>query len=204
MVKRESLMKAIRASTLFWSLIAVIAAQEAICAATRFLDDNVSQTITDTKTGLMWTKDAAPTVSGSSGCAENAVAPGGADAFVGCLNRNKYAGHSDWIVPTLQQVASLCNEAGDTTWLNDVLGKEVVGRCNKTKVDLGSWLTKEGFTNVQSDKPYWTSTHYSVSGNGYSATAISAVWAAVMTDDGGVFVVGKPGKFAVWPVRTAK
>jgi hypothetical protein len=196
-------MKINRVSPLLWTLIAVGVLHGAIWAATRFLD-NGGLTLTDAKTGLMWTKDAAPTVSGSSGCAQNAVSREDADAFVGCLNRSNYAGHNDWSVPTLQQIASLCNEDGDTAWLDDIVGKAFDGRCNKTKVDLGSWLAKQGFTDVQSDKPYWTSTHYSASGNGYTATAISAVWAAVMTDNSGVFVVGKPGKFAVWPVRTAK
>ena len=186
------------------SIMISLVATTTILAASRFLD-NGDQTITDTKTGLMWTKDAAPTVPQSSGCERNAVARDGADAFVACLNRNKYAGHTDWVVPSLQQMASLCNTNGITAWLNEVLSKGTSGYCNEADIDIGSWIGKMGFTNVQSDKAYWTSTHWSVSGNGSTATAISAVWAVVMTGNrGGVFVVGKPANFAVWPVRGGK
>jgi hypothetical protein len=186
------------------SVTILLVAATSLFAASRFLD-NGNQTITDTKTGLMWTKDAAPTVPASSGCAQNAVAREGADAFVACLNRSKYAGHSDWLVPSLQQMASLCNTNGDTAWLNEVLSQATSGTCNKADVDIGISLGKIGFTNVQSDKAYWTSTHWSVSGNGSAATSLSAVWAAVLAGNrGGVFVVGRPANFAVWPVRGAK
>ena len=186
-------MKARQVCVVMSSILMFLAVSTTILAASRFLD-NGDQTITDTKTGLMWSKDAAPTVPQSSGCERNAVARDDADAFVACLNRNKYAGHTDWVVPSLQQMASLCNTNGEISWLTEVLGKATSGYCNKDKVDIGSWLGQVGFKNVQSDNAYWTTTHWSVAGNGSTATAISAVWAVVMTGNSGVFVVGKPAK----------
>jgi hypothetical protein len=162
--------------------------------------DNGDQTVTDKITGLVWTKSAVPIVSGSSGCGTNAVPLADAAAYVSCLNSNNYAGKSDWRVPTLKEIGSLCNIDGNVAWI-DKLGGANRAYCNTSKVDLTKWLIQQGFTGVQTDRPYWTSTHWTVGSGDSQATAISAVWAAVLMDNSGVFVVGRPADLSVWPVR---
>ncbi len=122
----------------------------------RFVD-NGDQTITDKETGLTWTKDASPTVPGSSQCSQNYGL--GSSTFVKCLNANNYAGHSDWSVPTIQQLASLCNKTGDIVWLNQIITRGLpLGPCNNdSTVDMTSFLTQQGFTHVHSDKWYFSS-----------------------------------------------
>jgi hypothetical protein len=178
-----------------------------LSAASRFVD-NGDQTITDTKTGLTWTKDAAPTVPQSSECQTNAVTNDGAEAFVACLNRNKYAGYTDWSVPSLQQLASLCNTSGEIAWLNGPLKDGRSRFCNEADVDMGRRIEETGFTNVQQDKGYLTATQWSGSGSGSAAPAIRVVWGVLMgRHRGGVFVArnsasfSEGANFAVWPVR---
>jgi hypothetical protein len=61
-----------------------------------FLDNN-DGTVTDRTTGLMWQK------SGSSSSVENR----GAKDYIKQLNRQKFAGYSDWRMPTVDELASL-------------------------------------------------------------------------------------------------
>jgi hypothetical protein len=172
-------------------------------ASSRFVDNN-DQTITDAKSGLTWTKDSAPAVANSPDCGKDAVTWEKSDSYVACLNVSAYAGHKDWRVPTLWEIASLCNQTGDIAWLDEVVGKATSGHCNRESVIHEEFLARQGFTNIQSDKAYWSSTHYSASTGTTQATAVSVLWAAVMIDNGGVFAVGRPAKFAVWPVRGGK
>jgi hypothetical protein len=59
--------------------------------------DNNDGTVNDKATGLMWQK------SGSSISLENRSAK----KFIKQLNRKRFAGHSDWRIPTLEELASL-------------------------------------------------------------------------------------------------
>ena len=59
--------------------------------------DNKDGTVTDRATGLMWQK------SGTSSPLENKDAKG----YIKQLNRKRFAGHSDWRMPTVEELASL-------------------------------------------------------------------------------------------------
>ena len=59
--------------------------------------DNNDGTVTDKATGLIWQK------SGSSNSLENR----GAKKYINQLNRKRFAGHSDWRMPTVEELASL-------------------------------------------------------------------------------------------------
>jgi hypothetical protein len=61
-----------------------------------FIDNN-DGTITDKATGLMWQKG------GSSSSVENR----GAKSYIKQLNKMRFAGFSDWRVPTVEELASL-------------------------------------------------------------------------------------------------
>jgi len=63
--------------------------------------DNNDGTVTDKATGLMWQK------SGSSSSLENR----GAKEYIKRLNRKRFAGHSDWRMPTIEELASLIKKA---------------------------------------------------------------------------------------------
>ena len=61
------------------------------------LIDNKNETVTDRATGLMWQK------SGSS----KALIKRNTKAYVKRLNKERFAGHSDWRIPTIEELASL-------------------------------------------------------------------------------------------------
>jgi hypothetical protein len=109
---------------------------------TRFVDHG-DGTISDKQTGLMWTKDSTPTIPGSAQCSTNKEVRN-AVAFVNCLNQKKLAGHSDWRMPSILELASLCNKTGDVSWLNP---GDPMGNCNHDRIDMTSWLTQQGFNN---------------------------------------------------------
>ena len=58
-------------------------------------EDNGDGTVTDWATGLMWQQDGSPDMNRSG------------TAYVGQLNANRYAGYTDWRLPTLEELASL-------------------------------------------------------------------------------------------------
>lgn len=64
--------------------------------------DNGDGTITDRATGLMWLKG------GSSVTLEY----GDAEAYLKRINREKFAGNSDWRLPTLEELASILRNNG--------------------------------------------------------------------------------------------
>jgi uncharacterized protein len=98
--------------------------------------DNGNLTVTDSLTGLMWTKDGnAP---GPAGCIQTKSKNWQqARDYISCINANKYLGYNDWRLPNRKELRSLVNygEANSVTWLNT-----------------------QGFTNVQSY--YWSSTAF--------------------------------------------
>jgi hypothetical protein len=85
------------------------------CAATnpapvpRFVDQG-NGTVTDNRTGLVWTKDAnAP---GPADCqpADSRNWPRALD-YLTCLNKHTYLGFTDWRLPTLQELRALADKS---------------------------------------------------------------------------------------------
>ncbi|MBF0591920.1 MAG: DUF1566 domain-containing protein [Nitrospirae bacterium] len=98
--------------------------------------DNGDQTITDTLTGLVWTKDAGtPTV---SSCTGGRIAWPAALDYVKCLNTAGYLKHTDWRLPNINELESLVNSQRE---------------------DQSIWLNLQGVVNMQSYN-YWSSTTY--------------------------------------------
>lgn len=127
----------------------------------RFVN-NGDGTITDKLTGLIWAKDAGtPTVG---------QCPGGKKTwqealdYVTCLNFNNYLGHSDWLLPNINELESLVN-AGEQ--------------------NPAVWLNVQKFENVQSDY-YFSSTGPSDSGGWFIG-----MWdglALIFSKDNGCYV----------------
>ncbi|MCF8084780.1 MAG: DUF1566 domain-containing protein [Deltaproteobacteria bacterium] len=69
--------------------------------------DNKDGTITDRSTGLMWEK-------GGSSYQRRYW---GAESHINNLNRNKFLGHNDWRVPTLEELCSLLTKKVEKTGL---------------------------------------------------------------------------------------
>jgi len=132
--------------------------------------DNGDQTITDNATGLVWSRDAnAP---GPAGCTTgNALPWQAALNYVKCLNSNAWLGRSDWRLPNINELASRFN-----------------GQQNRQ----GDWLTASGFTNVQFDT-YWSSTSLADSS---SAWYLDLIDSSVTQGSG-----GKNYSMHAWPVR---
>jgi Protein of unknown function (DUF1566) len=91
-----------------------------------------SRVITDHATGLMWQQ------SGSS----DKMSYGAAQAYIGELNRNKFAGFSNWRLPTIEELASLV----DPTQKNGALyvdpsfdGHQSWCRSSDKESDFFSW-----------------------------------------------------------------
>ncbi|MBF0344856.1 MAG: DUF1566 domain-containing protein [Nitrospirae bacterium] len=128
---------------------------------TRFVD-NRDGTITDTLTGLMWTKDA--NLAGLKTWQE---------ALVYVAYMNSY-GHADWRLPGKNTLQSLIKGSEGAPYV---------------------WLESQGFTNVQSNF-YWSSTTY--------ADSTSNAWIVHM-GGGGVHAIVKSyyGGY-VWPVRSGQ
>ena len=81
--------------------------------------DNNDGTVTDRATGLMWQK------SGSSSSLENDEAK----RYVKRLNKEQFAGHSNWRMPTVEELASLLkNEKRNGVHLDPVFDKKQI-RC---------------------------------------------------------------------------
>ncbi|WP_052566985.1 DUF1566 domain-containing protein [Candidatus Magnetobacterium casense] len=111
--------------------------------------DNGDQTITDNLTGLVWTKDAGtPTVGSCTGGGKTWQA---ALDYVACLNTASYLGSTDWRLPNINELESLFNVH---------------------RYPQSTWLSSQGFTNVQSGF-YWSSTSYAGS-RGSSAWSVAA------------------------------
>lgn len=106
---------------------------------TRFTD-NGDQTMTDTLTNLVWSKDGnAP---GPAACGPSlAKTWQGALDYVACLNSNSYLGKSDWRLPNRKELMSLVNRG---------------------QASSAAWLNSQGFSGVQGSI-YWSSSTYAVS-----------------------------------------
>jgi len=95
----------------------------------RFVD-NGNGTVTDTLTGLMWTKDANPAAGTKTW--QDAL------DYIKTLNNSNYLGHNDWRLPNRSELESMVN---------------------KGQSSPDTWLNGQGFTNVQS-YIYWSSSTY--------------------------------------------
>ncbi|MBF0344156.1 MAG: DUF1566 domain-containing protein [Nitrospirae bacterium] len=128
--------------------------------------DNGNGTITDLRTGLMWTKDA--------DLAGVETWQGGLD-YVASMNMFAVYGHTDWRLPDIDELKSLVKDS----YVPYV------------------WLISQGFTNVQSDV-YWSSTTYA------HKYCWSGAWRVYMRD-GYVYAGDRSYDYSyVWPVRSGQ
>jgi hypothetical protein len=136
--------------------------------------------VTDTLTGLMWTKSAnfMPTtyptfdVEGSN---DGRVSWQNALVFIADqVNATSYGSYNDWRLPNLNELRSLVNCGGSDY--------------------LHTWLAAQGFADVKSDAAYWSSTTF----------ANLTSWAWNIDLNIGEFSQNNKtaSYFYVWPVRT--
>jgi hypothetical protein len=122
-------------------------------------------------TGLMWPRDAAPA---STLCSLTSSTWQQALDYVSCLNTNTFLGYTDWRLPNVIEMASLLN-AG--------------------QADTSAWLNTQGFTNVDGNG-YWTSTT--------DPTFTDNAWLIFLSGgdkDSAAKTSTGSGNFRVWPVR---
>jgi len=120
--------------------------------------------VTDNLTGLMWTKDA--------NLPNGTRTWQGSLDYVASLNASHYLGYTDWRLPNVNELESLVNA---------------------NEEDTAAWLNTQGFTNVQADY-YWSSTT--------CADAPGYAWIIDMWNgnvDGNV--KSSYYSYYVWPVR---
>ena len=135
-----------------------------------------SLTLTDNKTGLVWTLDA--------NLADRQFSWNGIfDGLEEMVNRERYAGFRDWRVPTREELLSLVE-----------LAKRQGFDGSSTERSLTAGLTSMGFRNVQHDA-YWSSSENRF----YAAEA----WVVDMSD-GTVSFADKTLYYYMWPVRSKK
>jgi hypothetical protein len=135
----------------------------------RFMD-NGDGTIKDRLTELIWTRDGdTPTV---AACVGGNMYWQDALNYVACLNSTNYLGHDDWRLPNVNELESLIN-------------------ANET--NISTWLSTQGFSNVQSDV-YWSST----------SLADGTTWVAAMWDLSEVPSYENLHLYYVWPVRAGQ
>lgn len=116
----------------------------------RFVD-NSDGTVTDQATGLMWEK------SGSSFLSNKR-----AKKYIEQLNGKRFAGHSDWRMPTVEELASLlAPKKNNGTHVNTVFDNRqtmcwTIDRCESQSWSWykGAWLID--FENGQVNEAYWT------------------------------------------------
>lgn len=141
--------------------------------------DNDDGTVTDNLTGLMWTRDANLMASRDPGLDVDGTAGDGAITwqkaldYIKKLNTEAYLGYTDWRLPNINELKSMINVE---------------------EPNIPNWLNTSGFSNVQSNK-YWSSTSYTWD----STTSIPLVnmW-------GFVNYGLKFGNSYAWPVRTGQ
>ncbi len=131
--------------------------------------DNGDGTITDNITGLIWAKEASTPTVGS--CTGGKMTWGDAHKYIECLNNVKYLNHSDWKLPSKDQLMSLINGAGDIPF---------------------SWLNAQGFSGVQQSW-YWSST----TGASHTDSAWYVDMVSGFVDYGSKGYYG----YYAWPVR---
>ena len=130
----------------------------------RFVD-NGDQTQTDKLTGLIWSKNA--NLAAATKTWQQAL------DYIKNLNSQKYLGYSDWRLPNVNELATLGY---------------------KGQANSATWLNGQGFSNVQSNN-YWSSSSH------YSHT--NYAWIVSM-DDGYVSGHPKSDSNYVWLVRAGQ
>ena len=143
-----------------------------------------SNCVTDNLTGLMWVKVPSSTPSKwRSGSVGSYIYP--AQIAVDVYNTNSYCGHSDWYLPTINDLTSLLNDGAinPADWL--MYGSGTIGSpaCDGAC-----------FANVQANY-YWSSSTY--------ASDTNTAW-LVSFYNGDVGADGKTSGYYVWPVRLAQ
>lgn len=132
---------------------------------------NADMTIGDGRTGLLWARDAGTRTVES--CIGGKKTWDEALAYIGCLNTRNYLGHSDWRLPTSEELTHL-----GTGTLSE----------NET---IASRLNSQGFIGVQAAF-YWSSSV----GVDDVAVAVDMLW------DGNGHPMGKASACYLLPVRT--
>jgi hypothetical protein len=139
------------------------------CAVASQLPDLPDKTTQD-NISIMWTPDGGtPDYGSCTGGKKNWQA---ALDYISCLNSNNYLGHSEWRMPTAQELASLA-----------MGGRDQEG--------IAASLNTKGYRNVQSAN-YWSSSEAS----GDVALVVDMLWS------GYVLTVNKANTNFVWPVRS--
>jgi len=153
------------------------------CNNPRFID-NGNQTVTDNLSGLIWVKNANlmktrdPSFDVDSTLQNGAVFWQHALDYIKKLNTEKYLGHNDWRLPNINELRSLTN------------------RQQSNMLSLSSWLTSQGFTNINGTT-FWSSTTF--------APNTLAAWCVDIYKDGSVENSLKNYATAyVWPVRSGQ
>jgi hypothetical protein len=129
-------------------------------------------TVKDAVTGVIWARNA--------NLFGRAVNYKDALNFIKKLNKQTYAGHSDWRLPNREEFRSLINYANG-------LG---------TTTNIHELFHKMGFKNIIDDPGYWTASEFTFSQPNDSA------WTIAMYN-GSTMYLGKIGRLFVWPVRGA-
>ncbi len=136
-----------------------------------------SNIIADKLTGLEWSKDGGtPTVPGAPTCTGGTKTWTAALDYVACLNTNNYLGHNDWYLPNINELDSLSNIEVSNNF---------------------AWLNGQGFTNVQSNV-YWSSSTSIFNGDTSSAWLIHTD----INTDRLLAYESKSNSHYVWPVRS--
>jgi hypothetical protein len=150
--------------------------------------DNRDGTVTDNKTGLVWLKNANcvgtqyPSVDRDYIPGDGKVTWQNAQVFVDGLNAGRFpecdAKHTDWRLPTVQELQSLVHYGFYNPAMSNTVGTK-------------PWQPDDAFSNAKSDN-YWTSTP--------DASNPDFAW-RTRFDRGLVFTEHKSYPFYVWPVR---
>ncbi|MDD2366026.1 MAG: DUF1566 domain-containing protein [Desulfuromonadaceae bacterium] len=144
--------------------------------------DNGDLTMTDSLTGLIWTKDANLMMTRDPAYDINGPADGkvtwlSAISYVKKLNTDNYLGYNDWRLPNRNELESMIN---------------------KQKPDQSTWLNSQGFNNIWADG-YWSSGAFYIPNSYYSYYQ----WFVNM-GDGTVDASHNSFTYSVWPVRSGQ
>jgi hypothetical protein len=132
------------------------------------------QTIVDTRTRLMWTRNANIPI--------KPMMYSDAEKMIKKLNQERFAGYSDWRLPTLEDFEGLVFFGKKAGW-----GTAIAHF-------IADYLTTCGFTRVQSGI-YWTST---TSEDGQDRFITANTWNGIMRP------LAKNNFYYLWPVRTVR
>lgn len=132
------------------------------------------QTVVEARTQLMWTRNANIPV--------KALTFADAQVLIERLNRERFAGYSDWRIPTRDDFEGLVYYGRKADWGTGI------GRF------IADYLVTCGFSNVQPGN-YWTSTPADESTN---RLFVANTWNGILRP------LEKVNYYHLWPVRTAR